>query len=46
MENATYAKIMGLAIDENGNPDYGYFSCEGRQLTKEALMDIFSAAPQ
>ena len=45
MENATYAKIMGLAIDENGNPDYGYFSCEGCQLTKEALMDIFSAAP-
>lgn len=43
MENATYAKIMGLAIDEDGSPDYGYFSCEGRQLTKEELMDIFGA---
>lgn len=45
MEKATYAKIMGLSIDENGNPDFGYFACEGQQLTKEMLMDIFSAAP-
>jgi len=45
MEKATYAKIMGLSLDENGNPDFGYFASEGQQLTKEMLMDIFSAAP-
>lgn len=45
MEKGTYAKIMGLSIDEDGNPDYGYFGCESRQLTKEELMDIFGATP-
>lgn len=45
MENVTYAKIMGLARDENNLPAFGYVKLEGVKLQKETLAIMMHTTP-
>lgn len=45
MEKATYAKIMGLARDENNLPAFGYVKMAGVQLRKETLATLMHTTP-
>lgn len=45
MEKVTYAKIMGLARDENNLPTFGYMKMEGVQLRKETLATLMHTTP-
>ena len=45
MENVTYAKIMGLARDENNLPAFGYMKLEGVKLQKETLAIMMHTTP-
>lgn len=45
MENATYAKIMGLARDENNLPAFGYMKLEGVKLQKDTVARLLNTTP-
>lgn len=45
MENATYAKIMGLAVDEMGGPAYRYVEFIGTKLHKNTLAQLMHTTP-
>lgn len=45
MENVTYAKIMGLAIDEDGRPAFGYIKIGGVKLQKETVARLLNTTP-
>lgn len=45
MEKVTYAKIMGLARDENNLPAFGYVKLEGVKLQKDTLAVMMHATP-
>lgn len=42
MENVTYAKVMGLARDENGLPAFGYVKLEGLKLQKDSVARLLN----
>ena len=42
MENVTYAKIMGLARDENSLPAFGYMKLEGVKLQKDTVARLLN----
>lgn len=45
MESVTYAKIMGLARDENNLPAFGYIKLEGVKLQKDTLAQLLNTTP-
>ena len=45
MENVTYAKIMGLARDEDGRPAFGYMKLEGVKLQKDTVAKLMHTTP-
>lgn len=45
MENVTYAKIMGLARDENNLPAFGYMKLEGVKLQKDTVARLLNTTP-
>ena len=45
MENVTYAKIMGLARDEEGRPAFGYMKLEGVKLQKDTVAQLMHTTP-
>lgn len=45
MKDVTYAKVMGLAVDEDGSPAFGYLKIEGMRLQKEAVAKLMHATP-
>lgn len=45
MENVTYAKVMGLAQDENGLPAFGYVKLEGLKLQKDSVARLLNTTP-
>ncbi len=44
-ENCTCCKVWGLAITEDGNPDWGYVKLEGAALSKDAMCRLLAADP-
>ena len=45
MENVTYAKIMGLAVDDDRRPAFGYVKLEGVKLQKETVAQLMHTTP-
>lgn len=45
MKDVTYAKIMGLANDEDGRPAFGYIKVEGVKLQKETVARLLNTTP-
>lgn len=45
MENTTYAKIMGLARDENNLPAFDYVKLEGVKLQKDTVARLLNTTP-
>lgn len=45
MEKVTYAKIMGLAADEDGRPAFGYMKLEGVKLQKGTVARLWNTTP-